>query len=236
MNKFWIAIIGVFALFFGADKMLGAAASLRQNRQAEQVADLKQVGDVIQTDGSLNASAMKPSTELGKSMQASLAKIQSRIKLLEKDLATCKVENPLDWDKVATSEGRKRALSWVNAERGAYDRFNRDSKQIQLELAKLSGGASGSKLVASTTNKVNQLRSATYDSYEAYIRGVANSELVTHEGQILFVHEEDRAKCESLMKKCGVAEDEYIAFSKKAEQLRAKELGKIKDRMASYPL
>lgn len=234
MSKFWIVVIAIFGTVFVADKVLGSVADFRQSGVREQVTDLKQVGLAIQTDGSFDANAMNPSTEMGKAMKETLSKIQARVKRLEREVQACYIPNPLDWEMVSTPEGRKKSLAWLKAERSAYESFDRDSKTLQQELLKITGGSQKPNHATLATRRVNELRSGVYGSYRNYILAVDKSKLIRKDGEVYFLEEADRLECESLSKKCGEAEEKFTRFSEEAEKLRARDLARIKDRASSY--
>lgn len=227
-------MIAIFGAVFVADKVLGSVADFRQSGVREQVTDLKQVGLAIQTDGSFDANAMNPSTDMGKAMKETFAKMQARVKLLEREVQACNIPKPLDWETLRTPEGRKQSLAWLKAERSAYERFDRDSKVLQQELATITGGSSQNNLAKIATRKINELRSGVYDSYQNYILAVDKSKLTRKDGEVYFADEADRLVCETLSKKCSEAEAKFYKFAEEAEKLRARDLAKIKDRASSY--
>jgi hypothetical protein len=214
MSKVLTVIAVVVGAAIAGDRMLGALADSRHGVRPDVASDMKQMVNLRKEDGAYATNEFKPKTELGSEVKDILVRIQKRDALLESELKKCSFDKAMEWQTIATPEGRSAALKWMDDEISAYRSYYADTCEFRKQLGALlrkHGQPSNGTLDAANAEdgKLCRARVELYAKYKEYIQAVGKSKLAKEQGKSYFVNDLEADKCDALLQRYNENVDKF---------------------------
>jgi len=216
MSKGFSVVILVIVGLVVADNLLGAMRNRPVPTDVKD--DVRSIAKMDEKGIIKDPSGLKPTSAVGKDMQAMASEMRAVQLELVDGLAKHPLKKALDWPAICTPEGRENRLAEIEANYEVYRKGFTDAARLRTRMVNRYGARASltANEFAAREGQVLRMRRELYDAYGKVIGLVDKDKLFERNGEILFG---DRKEYEDYHKAFGAVREMEKKFDAAWAQL-----------------